>query len=155
MSYEDDEAMQRFREAMEYAAKRHEDDVLVAAEESLSQVATDDCPPPLSWHPYYRGKTWLIDWLNGNSSLPEWDIVLPVVQPLSARLIAAEEEFPVGSPSVKVMRMSKQRAWGPAPWVGRPFHYEWFVGKDELGRMCAGESRIVYNTFRPGQGVEW
>jgi hypothetical protein len=143
VSYEDDERMERFREAMESQRKRHESEMLAVAEQSLTDVSSNECPPPLSWHPFYRGKTWLIDWLNGESSLPEWDIMIPIpTRPVWASITA--DPGPIDMPTVKAMRMSKQRAWGPAPWVGKPFHYEWFVGTDELGRRVAGESRIVY-----------
>lgn len=143
MSYEDDERMERLREAMEHSRKRHEEEMLAAAEQSLSEISTSDCPPPLTCHPFYRGKTWLIDWLNGDSGLPEWDIMIPLpTRPLMASF--STDPGPIEMPSVKAARMSKQRAWGPAPWVGEPFHYEWYVGTDELGRRVAGESRIVY-----------
>lgn len=143
MSDEDDERMERFFEAMKHHADRHEADVLSAAEASLSQVSTTDCPPPLTWHPFYRGKTFLIDWLNGASSLPEWTIKIPVPRRITYASIS--EDIGPSLASMDVLIMTKQRAWGPAPWTGRPFHYEWYVGTDNLGRRIAGESRIVYH----------
>lgn len=141
VTYEDDEFIERFREAMEYQRKRHEAVVLEVAEQSLGQVATDSCPPPLSWHPYYRGKTWLIDWLNGKSDIPEWDIRIPIIE---RRSVFAESDIHLARPSMRTLHVTKRRAWGLAPWVGRPFHYEWYIGTDELGRHIAGESRIIY-----------
>ena len=57
--------------------------------------------------------------------------------------MVSDSPGPVES-SVRAVRMTKQRAYGLAPWVGRPFLNEWYVGTDELGRQVAGESRIVY-----------
>lgn len=143
MSDEDDDLMDQFREAMEHLRKRHEDDVLTAAEQSLAQVVTNDCPPPLSWHPFYRGKPWLIGWLNdADPHLPTDHLRLPVPRRITAMMAADSEPFAMAS--LDTIILTKQRAWGPAPWVGRPFHYEWNVAKDGLGRMIAGESHIVY-----------
>jgi hypothetical protein len=142
MTMSDDADLERVRRMVEYLRKRHEVEVLEAAEHGLAQADTFGvCPPPLSWHPFYRGKTWLIDWLNGKSDLPEWDIVLPV---FNRPMLFTETEPDLMAPTVRTMRMTKRRAWGPAPWVGQPFHYEWNIGTDELGRHIAGESRIVY-----------
>lgn len=129
------------RQLVDRLRKVHEAKVLESAERSLAQATTyGDCPPPLSWHPFYRGKTWLIDWLNGKSDLPEWDIVLPATTQVSALADMTEDPIPM----MRTMRMTKRRAWGQAAWTGRPFHYEWYVGTDEVGRHVAGESRIVY-----------
>lgn len=145
MSYEDDERLERLRAAMEYQRKRHEEAVLEAAEASLAEVSTTECPPPLSWHPFYQGNTMLLDWLNGTGPLAhcEWNINLPKPR-RPVYLTSSEDLYPEAEPSFDVMTMTKQRAWGPAPWVGRPFHYEWYVGTDDLGRQIAGESTIVY-----------
>lgn len=118
--------------------------LIAAAEESLARTYSGDCPPPLWWHPYYRGNNWLLDWLNGEGGFAE---MTPIRLPITRRSSAAwlGTAAPVDS-SFDVMTLTKQRAWGPAPWVGTPFHYEWYVGTDQLGRMVAGESRIVYET---------
>lgn len=127
----------------------YEDDLIAAAEQSLAEVGhfyRDGCLPPLYWHPFYRGKTWLLDWLNGEGEFAKVDpIRFPIIQRATAVLTADADIDPVG-PSFKVMTLTKQRAWGPAPWVGKPFHYEWYVGTDDLGRHIAGESKIVYET---------
>lgn len=39
-------------------------------------------PPPLEWHPAYRDKTWLLDWLEGRSKHQSDRIDLPVISPL-------------------------------------------------------------------------
>lgn len=142
--YENDERMGRFLEAMEYMRKRDEEHILAAAEQSLAEVHTSDCPPPLTWHPYYRGKTHLLDWLNGVGPLAEagWSIRLP--KPRRVTMASADDLYPSAELSFDVITMTKQRAWGPAPWTGEPFHYEWYVGTDELGRQIAGDSSIIY-----------
>ena len=65
MSSEDDERLDRLRDAMGRFRERHEQDVIAAAEQRLSEVSAGDCPPPLACHPFYRGMPWLVDWLNG------------------------------------------------------------------------------------------
>lgn len=144
MSYEDDEFIERFSEMAEHARKRHEADVLAAAEQSLTEVSSAECPPPLTWHPYYRAKTFLLDWLNGVGDLTHCEQVIRFPKPRRIAMLRSDEEFAISEASFDVITMTKQRAWGPAPWTGEPFHYEWFIGTDELGRQIAGESRIVY-----------
>lgn len=138
---EDDGEFERF---VELARRAHEDAVLGELEHSVTQTASDACPPPLTGHPYYQGRQIITDWLNGTSSLPEWDIMIPKPRRMDLAAFDAESE-PIAI-GMDVLTMTKQRAWGGAPWTGRPFHYEWYVGTDNLGRRVAGESRIVYET---------
>ena len=91
-----------------------------------------DLPTPMEWHPYYRDKTYLWDWLN-NSSLVTWIPVIPVLRINS----------PKPDPSRltdNTLRLTKERAWNYAPYVGEPFIYMWYVATDQYGRSIAGES---------------
>ena len=98
--------------------------------------------PPLEWHPWYRDKTWLLDWVEGRSG-PRDHIRIPVPQRLAAGFVEVDETYPT-MPNLREVIMTRRKAWGPAPYVGRPFGYAWWVGVDNLGRQIAGESRIVY-----------
>lgn len=122
----------------------YEDEVLAAAEHSLAEISSDECPPPLVWHPYYRGKTFLLDWLNGVGSLAQAGRTVRIPKPKRIAWVSPDDFDPIAEVSFDVITMTKRRAWGPAPWVGKPFHYEWYVGVDDLGRCIASDSRIVY-----------
>lgn len=91
-------------------------------------------PAPLEWHPWYRGKAWLLMWLESD----EHTCVIPVAGPVRFR------EWDAVSPSFSRVTMTKQTAYGPAPYVGDPFMYLWTVGTDEYGRSIASEARIDY-----------
>jgi hypothetical protein len=98
-------------------------------------------PPPLEWHPYYRDQTWLLDWLDRRGRYADHeDLRLPVRLPRPSLIERVDD---IG-PQLRTITMVRRRAVGAAPYVGRPFHYEWYVGVDDLGRCIAGESRIVY-----------
>jgi hypothetical protein len=91
------------------------------------------CPMPLEWHPAYADKTYLVDWLNGVGRFGKmWDIQLPVI---TSKLTDIGWRYRI---------LHRQRCWGPAPYVGKPFVYMWNAAVDELGRGIAGESRIEY-----------
>lgn len=143
--WEEEKQIERFERFMADMAADFEDRSLEAAEESLVGVAPalrpGEAPPPLSWHPWYRDKSHLIDWLNDPD---RWDYRIPMPRSRCDLYSAGTDAtYPV-EPSPKAMLLAKTRAWGPAPYVGRPFVYVWNVGTDEVGRQIAGESRIVY-----------
>ena len=103
-------------------------------------------PAPLEWHPFYRDKTWLLDWLERRGPYGKLhDIRIPIVR----RVRPADIESPTQDATMNVLIMSRHRCVGPAPYVGRPFVYTWNVGVDNLGRCIAGESRIVYTEPTP------
>lgn len=95
-------------------------------------------PIPLEWHPFYREYTELLDWLNqpGGSHV----VMVARMEPIR---IDATELYPM-APSPEPWVLDKRKAWGPAPYVGRPFVYAWQYATDQLGRAIAGESRIAY-----------
>lgn len=100
------------------------------------------CAPPLEWHPWYRDKTQLIDWLNERGPLANRHaIMIPIVPTVAATYSADDDTTAVVARPILIER---RRAWGAAPYVGCPFVYEWNVGEDTLGRQIAGESRIRY-----------
>jgi hypothetical protein len=101
-------------------------------------------PPPLEWHPHYRDMTWLLDWLHGQgpyAHMREIRISRPV--DLAAASSCPAEMYPVEPPPEPIV-ITRHRAAGPAPYVGDPFHYEWPVGRDHLGRCVAGETNMIY-----------
>lgn len=97
-------------------------------------------PMPLEWHPWYRDKTWLLDWLNGATGYPASHVKIPVVPPLRV----AYSVNPEDSATLNTVTLTKHRAQGWAPYVGRPFVYAWTVAVDELGRGIANDSERVY-----------
>ena len=100
---------------------------------------------PLEWHPAYADKTNLIDWLNEVGPYGKmWDIRLAIAPRFN---LASYTEIDLPSrtaPSFKTIILHRQRCWGPAPYVGKPFVYMWNAAVDELGRGIAGESHIEY-----------
>lgn len=142
MSYEDDEFLDRLRRAESHLLRRATE----ALEGSLASTHTSQaaCPSPLDWHPAYADKTALVDWLNGVGPYGDRrDIVLAKPQPL--RLFAMQtDSIEAVDVSPPLTRLTKQRCYGFAPYVGQPFVYTWFAAVDELGRAIAGESTIQY-----------
>jgi hypothetical protein len=155
---QNDEDDERFERALERLSRLQADHEAKALEElAASQENEDDgCiapggpPRPLYWHPWYRDRTELLDWLNSSDYSPR---IIPI--PTAPRAVfwdIAEETYPTRPPSWTQLRLTKQRAFGLAPYVGEPFGYAWYVASDELGRSIAGEARIVYRYGFPLYG---
>lgn len=51
----------------------------------------------------------------------------------------------VKPPELKTYNLIVGLCYGLAPYVGRPFHYEWHYAIDEHNRWVGGPDRIVYN----------
>ena len=104
-----------------------------------------DVATPLEWHPYYRNKTHLLDWIEGRATGYDSDSIrIPII---SRRIYFSPEiemETANYMPDLKVITMTRHKAIAPAPYVGRPFCYVWYVGVDNLGRQIAGDCKIVY-----------
>jgi hypothetical protein len=94
-------------------------------------------PAPLEWHPAYRDKTWLIDWLNSRDGIY---FRVPIIPELSVNSLEQIKDHEI---------LTKQQAAGPAPYVGDPFIYVWFFVTDNLNRSIAGESWIEYLPNEP------
>lgn len=105
---------------------------------SVNPIRKGTPPDALDWHPWYRDKTWLLEWLESDDFT---DLAVPVRNVMRFRAFDADAPITAG-PREALLR--KQIAVGPAPYVGRPFLYEWNVATDQFGRSIAGESRIVY-----------
>jgi hypothetical protein len=98
-------------------------------------------PAPLEWHPAYRDQTWLLDWLEGRREGRTDIIKFPILPPMRIRDYDRAPD-PVETPPTRTL--TKRKAYGHAPYVGRPFVYRWWCAVDELGRGIAGESRIAH-----------
>lgn len=98
---------------------------------------------PLEWHPWYRDKTWLYDWLLGRGSFPKDRVEIPVMPPLRAKFA---ESVDVAAEPTRLGRVTLTKNWavGAAPYVGKPFCYVWWVATDDLGRGIATDSEIHY-----------
>ncbi len=102
---------------------------------------TEKPPAPLEWHPAYRDRAWLIDWLEGRRHGLSMNLVLPNLRsPLISGI--ADPHEPPKDTSSSTTTLTRQKACGAAPYVGRPFVYWWWCAVDELGRAISGEARI-------------
>lgn len=95
-------------------------------------------PIPLEWHPFYGEHAGLLDWLNQ----PGGSHAVMVARTEPMRITAIDLDPMAADP--EPWMLSKRKAFGLAPYVGRPFVYAWQFATDQLGRAIAGESRIVY-----------
>lgn len=89
---------------------------------------------PLTCHPWYEDKAWSRSWLEGDDQH-----ALRIPEPSTAAGILGGDASAIPDD----LLLTKRRAWGPAPYVGQAFHYEWPVAVDSLGRQIAGDTRIV------------
>lgn len=102
-------------------------------------------PPPGYCHPYHeQRKRFIIDWLDGKSSIGGHHLRLPVVERVKFSLY--EAEVPVTIPESKVLTMRQEKAYATAPYVGRPFVYWWRVGVDDHGRGVGGTKTTLAHT---------
>jgi hypothetical protein len=97
--------------------------------------------PPLEWHPYYRHLTHLLDWLNEDGSFAKHDSIH--VPHLRFHRIQTNKDDNDNS-IIETLTLTRRKAAGLAPYVGKPFIYEWNIGIDRYGRQIAGESHIKY-----------
>jgi hypothetical protein len=100
-------------------------------------------PTPLEWHPFYQDRAWLLDWLEGRGTYSGDSIRVPVMPRLHVSFTELEPDV-IAQPTIRALTLTKQRAFGPAPYVGQPFAYVWPCAVDELGRAIAGDAKIVY-----------
>lgn len=100
-------------------------------------------PAPLAWHPWYRDKTWLMEWLEGRGPYSPNRVFVPV-EPAFRLGAWVDDPEPLPKSGVHELVLTKSKAYGPAPYVGRPFIYTWPVGTDQYGRMIAGDAKVTY-----------
>lgn len=143
---EEDELLNRLREVLARRVAEHDKQAVGQLEanfEDDGKVSPGGPIMPLYWHPFYRDRTGLIDWLNSSDPNP-FHIAIP------RRLRLAdfrEDDVLLDAPrdvSLERFILTKNIAAGPAPYVGEPFTYRWNVATDQLGRSIAGEARIHY-----------
>jgi hypothetical protein len=102
-----------------------------------------DVPMPMEWHPAYRDKTWLLDWLECRGAYADKGVIVIPIMPRLRATFRAEDDDPFDS-SMRTLTLTRIKAGGPAPYVGNPFVYMWYCAYDELGRTIAGEAHIRY-----------
>ena len=93
-------------------------------------------PAPLEWHPWYRGMTYLLDWLE-HGQQPNYLVPVP-------RRVQISEGSGAYPDNTACAVLAKRRAFGFAPYVGDPFIYTWWTATDQHGRSIASDSRIEY-----------
>jgi hypothetical protein len=95
-------------------------------------------PSPMEAHPAYRdaGLQPLLSQEN-----PPPMIRWPILTSTRAHFGSEPEPFGEG---MKIRPLAVHKAAALAPWTGQPYHYEWWVARDELGRMVAGDARQVF-----------
>jgi hypothetical protein len=100
-------------------------------------------PAPLEWHPAYRDRTWLLDWVEGRTGPPD-AIRLPIPETAHVGFVPFDPAAPIEPHVFRTEMLTRRRAQALAPYVGRPFIYRWWCATDSLGRGIAGDLRIQY-----------
>lgn len=102
-------------------------------------------PMPLERHPWYTGRDWVTDWVEGQGLYANLHTLRIPVMP-QMRISYTSDDLNVCSSPIKEVVLTRRRCAGPAPWTGRPYHYEWYVGTDQYDRHVAGDARIVWDS---------
>ena len=136
-----DDDLERAMEGIRRKAKVWEDAELDRMETTLDETTPpafyQDVPPPGFCHPYHaRHKQFIIDWLDGNSSIGGYDLRLPVIERPKFGLV--DPSAPLTMPDYRTITVQRRKAWATAPYVGRPFGYWWWTGVDDQGRGVGG-----------------
>lgn len=94
-------------------------------------------PAPLEWHPWYCGKTYLLDWLaHGTQNT--------YLVPVPRRRVQFVTELSAYPDAIVCAALVKRRAAAPAPYIGNPFVYTWWAATDQYGRSIASDTQIRY-----------
>jgi hypothetical protein len=99
-------------------------------------------PLPSEVHSWYADKPWVLNWVAGK--IPQFDkymLRIPVIPSVRAYLVENIDTYPS---MVREIQMTRQQAWGLAPYVGDPFIYTWWVGTDTYGRQVSSGAEIQY-----------
>lgn len=146
MSDEDfDERLERLEEQ----TNRYVRHVTEGMEDVLATTPTHtSVPMPGEMHPAYSDKPFLMDWLSERGPYADrHEVFLPKpMPPLWSTM--TDEPYPT-APMPQPVVLQRRRCAGPAPYIGRPFCYEWWAVVDDYGRGIGGESRIVYREATP------
>jgi hypothetical protein len=102
-------------------------------------------PLPLEWHPFYRDHTWLLDWLNGDPAYPPDHILVAMPERLSATIGMIGLSAHATAVNDRHIVLTRRKAAGPAPYVGRRFRDGWWCAVDHLGRGIASDSFRIYD----------
>jgi hypothetical protein len=98
---------------------------------------TTPCPPG-EVHPAYAQQARILSaWLNDRGGRDHLNVHRqpPMTFDFGPQLGAAPPDH---------WLLTRRKAHGPAPYVGRAYVYAWYVGEDSLGRMVAGDAWIQY-----------
>ena len=107
-------------------------------------MSAETAPAPLDWHPAYADRTWLLDWLNGVGPCADRREMLLPILPSPLRSWSPDDVGPTVPATLRTRVLTRRLCQGAAPYVGRPFVYQWCAAVDDLGRAIAGESWRVY-----------
>ena len=86
---------------------------------------------------YYVGKEWLADWLDRERH--PWMAVPQRIHPVS---VVEADPFEL---SWEPVLLTRYKCRGPAPYVGAPYVYEWWVAVDKYGHGVGG--REAYRQY--------
>lgn len=114
-----------------------------------------DVTAPMEWHPFYLDKPWLMEWLDGHPPYDPYILRLPIVHKPSTGDRGSYDIYDTQLTDHELI-LTKQKAWGAAPYVGRPFVYVWKVATDQYGRSIAGDTMIVHrDDLYPDAMYDW
>jgi hypothetical protein len=126
--------------------ERHEAEQFAAMESSLAATPEPQAyPNPGDCHPTYTdNREWIVGWLDDlRSRQTSWSHLRMHVPNRNFTLLLASASIEEVCVSPKIETLTRRLCAGLAPYVGAPFHYEWWIAEDSLGRWIAGEARIV------------
>ena len=86
--------------------------------------------------PPYAGSRWLAD-------LPDAKRHPYALAPQRSIPVSAVETDPF-DPSFTTIVLTRRKAWGPAPYVGAPYVYQWWCLIDEHGQGIGGQAWQEY-----------
>lgn len=105
------------------------------------QTMINGVAAPDTCHPAYAGRyPWLRDWLNE----PDGRDHLVIMFPRPVRVWTEADADVTTVPEPPRHMLTRRKARGPAPYVGRPYVYQWRVAVDGLGRQVAGSVEIQW-----------
>jgi hypothetical protein len=96
-----------------------------------------------------------MEWLDGHPPYDPYILRLPIVHKPSTGDRGSYDIYDTQLTGHELI-LTKQKAWGAAPYVGRPFVYVWKVATDQYGRSIAGDTMIVHrDDLYPDAMYDW